>query len=109
VVKGTPPPAAFQTPTAQAFALAIAPRLRTPTGHGLPRRVPSEGRFSSMVSREAAALAGCTINQLHEALRQNKMARPQRDVTGRYVWCAEDVQRLREAVAVDRRRKAVRR
>jgi hypothetical protein len=61
-----------------------------------------------VVSREAAALAGCTINQLNEALRQNKLTRPQRDVTGRYVWCAEDVQRLRKAAATDRRQRRAR-
>src|SRR5262245_28750959 len=56
-------------------------------------------------TRAAAREAGLMLAQITHAICHGKLVPPAKDETGRYLWTAADIERARQAVAVDRRRK----
>jgi predicted site-specific integrase-resolvase len=56
---------------------------------------------------EAARLLGVTYARLFSLIRSGRLVSPRKDGSGDYVWVAEDVDRARSALAVDRRRREV--
>jgi hypothetical protein len=57
-------------------------------------------------TRQVAQLLSRTVGAIAQALRSGKInPLPERDFLGMYVWTPADVERLRAAFAIDRRRK----
>jgi DNA-binding transcriptional MerR regulator len=59
-----------------------------------------------LITSEAAKVLGVPYYQLHGLIRRGLMAEPGRDGSGRYLWSADDVERARAALKVDRRFRA---
>jgi hypothetical protein len=55
----------------------------------------------------AARELGTTYHRLIGLLRFNKIPPPSRDSSGDYLWTDADLDRARQTLAIDRRRKAV--
>lgn len=49
--------------------------------------------------------AGATYHRLVAALRSGKIAPPEKDASGDFTWSQADVERARQALATDLRRK----
>lgn len=60
-------------------------------------------RKSPSVARELKI----TYARLFDLLRSGRLAPPRRDESGHFIWTAADVQRVRKALKIDRRRKPV--
>lgn len=61
-----------------------------------------------MTMRKTATAArelGISYSRLHGLLRAEKMAAPQKDTSGDYVWTDEDLEAARRAMVLDYRRK----
>jgi predicted DNA-binding transcriptional regulator AlpA len=58
-----------------------------------------------MKTREVAEELGVTGQTLLAAMSRNKFPRPRKDASDEYVWTAEDVERAKAGMAVDKRRK----
>jgi hypothetical protein len=56
-------------------------------------------------SPTAARELGVSYHQLAGLLRSRKIPPPQKDSSGDYIWTDEDLDRARQALAVDLRRK----
>jgi len=56
-------------------------------------------------TRSAAAAIGATVAQIMAAIYAGKLTPPAKDESGDYVWSDEDLERARQALATDRRRK----
>jgi hypothetical protein len=56
-------------------------------------------------TKDAARELGMTITRLRGMLETQKIAPPRKDSSGDYVWDDADLDRVRQAAAVDRRRK----
>jgi hypothetical protein len=55
----------------------------------------------------AAREIGISQGHLHYLIRATKVSPPGRDTSGDYLWTDADIERAREALKIDRRRKAV--
>jgi DNA-binding transcriptional MerR regulator len=54
-------------------------------------------------TKAVADLIGITYHRLFELIRSNKIPPPQKDSSGDYVWCEQDIERARQALAARRR------
>ena len=54
-------------------------------------------------TKAVADLIGITYHRLFELIRSNKIPPPQKDSSGDYIWCEQDIERARQALAVRRR------
>jgi hypothetical protein len=55
----------------------------------------------------AAKEAGIRYSHLVSLLRTGKLAPPQRDDSGDYIWGPDDIERIRQAARIGRRRQEV--
>jgi hypothetical protein len=56
-------------------------------------------------SSQVIRLLGISYYRLVSTLRSGKMEPPARDFSGDFIWLEADIERLRAALAVDRRRR----
>ena len=54
-------------------------------------------------TKAVADLIGITYHRLFELIRSNKIPPPQKDSSGDYIWCEQDIERARQALAARRR------
>jgi hypothetical protein len=81
------------------------PTHRNKAGAARPLPAPS----ATYTTREVAEYLGRPMHDVSNAARTGRVPPPRRNLFGRFLWTAEDVERLRLALGVDRRLKAHRR
>lgn len=53
----------------------------------------------------AARILGIAESHLHYLVRSHKIPAPQKDSSGDFIWFDTDIERARQALKIDRRRK----
>lgn len=61
----------------------------------------------TLKSRQLVERHGISYHRIVAALRSGKVKPPPKDCSGDYLWAEENVEELMQALATDRRRKAV--
>ncbi len=59
-------------------------------------------------TREVLQELNASYHRVHSVLRSGKVTPPAKDVSGDFAWTAQDVEAVRHAMTIDRRRKDAR-